>query len=137
MFAVQILDKVGSPVDTPDVRFSSRDLAQEIAEALTALDGEPRRATYCPDRFGFIHRFMFHSSPEAKTIRFSDHLELMALADGYGRRSQLELQQSGRSWDWSHVRDSSDEALDRIFTRLQELMRVRVSPFPQERRSSD
>jgi hypothetical protein len=36
------------------------------------------------------------------------------LADGYGRCSLGDLRSRGLTRDWSHVRDSSDEALARI-----------------------
>lgn len=35
-------------------------------------------------------------------------------ADGYGRMGMGELRRLGLTRDWSHVRDSSDEALARI-----------------------
>jgi hypothetical protein len=51
-----------------------------------------------------------------------------SLCDGYGRRSLGDLRLSGLTRDWSHVRDSSDEALDRVWRYLERRGVFRSSP---------
>ena len=68
--------------------------------------------------FKLIHEALHFRSEKAFKISKQDHLELMAECDGYGKMSQLDLIEKQLTWDWSHVRDSSDEALDRVFEKL-------------------
>jgi hypothetical protein len=48
--------------------------------------------------------------------------ELYCLADGFGRRTPEELALINDGWDWSHIRDSSPEALAAIRARLDAIL---------------
>ncbi len=62
------------------------------------------------ENFQLCHRYLYHSS--ADMIRdASTYCRIFALGDGYGKRSVAELRQAELMYDWSHVRDSSDEAI--------------------------
>ena len=56
-------------------------------------------------------------------LRSQDHDALWALADGFGRMPINELRELHIDRDWSHIRDSSDEALDRIATKINEIVK--------------
>lgn len=55
----------------------------------------------------------------SKVLRFSEYnwltsqeqWEAYCLCDGFGKKTPAELKEINEGWDWSHVRDSSPEAL--------------------------
>lgn len=49
-------------------------------------------------------------------LPFSEFLEAYALCDGFGKHSKEELEEINGGYDWSHIRDSSDEALHEAVT---------------------
>lgn len=64
----------------------------------------------------------------ARHLPLEDRVEIYLEADGFGstssgpaREQMLDYMRHG--WDWSHVRDSSDEALERAQARLSETFR--------------
>ena len=67
--------------------------------------------------FKTCHSALYHSSPEmisdSKTYR-----RIFAMGDGYGELSSADLTSLELWGDWSHVRDSSDEALSRMATAI-------------------
>ena len=52
-----------------------------------------------------------YSSVLPDNVQFKIRFEL---ANGFGQLDQDDPNLQDKVWDWSHVRDSSDEALDRI-----------------------
>lgn len=70
----------------------------------------PRRANavdwaLCED---YLHRNGRKFNGALSTIK---RLELVVHGDGYGKMSRDEIIDADLVWDWSHVRDSSDEAI--------------------------
>jgi hypothetical protein len=57
-----------------------------------------------------LHAALYHSSPARFALDGRQRLQAFVLCDGYGSRSADELIEAGLTADWSHVRDSSDEA---------------------------
>lgn len=53
---------------------------------------------------------MHHSGVATNVLTQQAHLAVATLGDGYGRMTADQLKQLGLVWDWSHMRDSSDEA---------------------------
>jgi len=47
---------------------------------------------------------------------------LFVMCDGFGKRTAAEL--ADMDWDWSHVRDSSDEAIARAASMLRAVVRA-------------
>jgi hypothetical protein len=68
-----------------------------------------------------LHRYLYHGSEAAKSPLAKHHNEAMALCDGYGKLTVAELIRAGLTWDWSHVRDSSDEAISAAWQFLKDL----------------
>jgi len=63
------------------------------------------------DTATFLHKWLHFNSPVAARLSAEYHMTAFAMCDGYGKRSQANLMAAGLSWDWSHVRDSSEAAL--------------------------
>lgn len=70
------------------------------------------------DKFQVIHDFLYHSGKRNKELTPSQHDNLMVLCDGYGKQSIKYLGENGLLWDFSHVRDSSDEALESVYFKI-------------------
>lgn len=61
--------------------------------------------------FDVCHAFLYHGGEHSHRLGETHHLLAMQACDGYGSLTARELTEQGLSWDWSHVRDSSPEAL--------------------------
>lgn len=72
------------------------------------------------EHFALIHRYLYHGSPAAATLDHTKHRVLMCLCNGYGQLTSIELIEQGLMWDWSHVRDSDTEALQKVYDKLKE-----------------
>ncbi len=59
----------------------------------------------------FLHDYLYHSGTMKNRLGTTRHLEAMTLCDGYGRLTDDELRAIDAVWDWSHVRDSTPDAL--------------------------
>jgi hypothetical protein len=59
----------------------------------------------------YLHNYLYHGSPNRHVLSAVDHDRAFALCDGYGTFTTSGLRANGLNWDWSHVRDSTDEAL--------------------------
>jgi len=58
-----------------------------------------------------LHKYLYHSGSASGVLTEDEHNKAVAMCDGYGEKSVAELKDLDLTWDWSHVRDSSDEAL--------------------------
>jgi hypothetical protein len=56
---------------------------------------------------------LHYSGEQHKTTPNDVHNRAWTLADGFGRRTLKEIHEE-LEWDWSHVRDSSEEATQKI-----------------------
>lgn len=52
----------------------------------------------------------------------SEQWEIYCMCDGFGPLSPEELEELNEGWDWSHVRDSSQEAIDNASRRIKEIL---------------
>ncbi len=59
----------------------------------------------------FLAKYLHFNGEHRDGLNLDVHDEAMALCNGYGKLSEHELREKGLTWDWSHVRDSSPEAL--------------------------
>lgn len=71
--------------------------------------------------FQICHRYLYHSSPQMIASRDA-YARIFSLADGYGKMSVAELGRANLMYDWSHVRDSSDEAIDEMAQAIRRLV---------------
>ena len=62
--------------------------------------------------FELLHGALYHSSPLAKRLTAAQHVAAFTRCDGYGRMTWDQLTELDLTWDWSHVRDSSPEAIE-------------------------
>lgn len=61
----------------------------------------------------FLNAYLHFNGSKHDELSEGAHNHLMSLCDGYGVLSVAELREKGLLWDWSHVRDSTPEALAR------------------------
>ena len=64
-----------------------------------------------------IHAILHFNGAEYGRLTNAQSLHVRVLGDGFGKTSNHDL-----LWDWSHVRDSSDSAIDLMYARVQELL---------------
>jgi len=79
-----------------------------------------------PDKFKFIYNYLYHSGPYQDRLSPAEHNHLFSLGDGYGKMTVQQLQANGLTYDFSHIRDSSDEALERIYKELRNIVSQKV-----------
>ena len=73
------------------------------------------------NKMRFLHRWLHFGSPDANGLNVQHHNTAFALCDGYGNLTVPQLVADGLTWDWSHVRDSSPEAIDRAINYLRKV----------------
>ena len=59
----------------------------------------------------YLYRYLYHSGDKAGNLSEEDHELAMSLCDGYGKKTVEELRRDNQTWDWSHVRDATPDAL--------------------------
>ncbi len=61
--------------------------------------------------FQLCHRFLYHSSPDM-IVDETIYRSIFQKGDGYGELSIADLNNQGLWYDWSHIRDSSEKAIE-------------------------
>lgn len=69
-----------------------------------------------------LEPYLYHGGDKRHVLTDPQHVALFALGDGYGRMTAAQLRAEGLEWDWSHVRDSSLEALEAMVEALRRLL---------------
>ena len=99
------------------------ELAQAETDGITRRELEPHRQMildYVGEQIGdeqakadlaYLHPYLHYSGHLGKELNPDIHDEAMSLLNGYGWMDVTELREKGLTWDWSHVRDSTPEAL--------------------------
>lgn len=75
-------------------------------------------------KFEFICSYLHHSGRDCRVLTEDQHNFLFSLGDGYGRKRIEQLKADRLTWDWSHIRDSSDEALEEIYRELIKILGI-------------
>ena len=70
--------------------------------------------------WNYIVSHLHHNGKRRNVLAVNDHYEVRSLADGYGGGTTNPT----LIWDWSHVRDSSDEAILKMATALRKKVRA-------------
>lgn len=78
-----------------------------IEAALKDLDATLSRVA----DWDLICKYLHHGSPSAFPINSAEYAEAWGHADGFGKCVAIEAQERGFFGDWSHFRDSTDEAI--------------------------
>lgn len=71
-----------------------------------------------------IYTFCHFNGARSTELTLKQHLEIWEMCDGYGKMSLNELVEKELTWDWSHVRDSSDATLEAVFNKLKEWNKI-------------
>lgn len=65
--------------------------------------------------------YMHYNGDKYGTLNDSQMWEVYCLADGFGKMSSEQLIEINDGWDWSHIRDSSREAINNMALRILEM----------------
>lgn len=88
--------------------------------AVTVLDKVP--AGEVAEALKFLHEYLYHSGAKRLLLSNDARMEVLVECDGFGRLSAADLYRLELTWDWSHVRDSSDFATLRAAATLKRLL---------------
>jgi len=61
---------------------------------------------------------LHYNGEKREVLTAEQRWEVFCQGDGYGKRSPEELRKINSGWDWSHIRDSSDQAILHMATML-------------------
>ena len=78
--------------------------------------------TYPKHKWLVIRDHMWHSGDKSNVLTTDQHRHCVEQCDGYGGMCWQELEERGLDWDWSHVRDSADEALDYCYEAIMQCL---------------
>ena len=74
------------------------------------------------EKCSLIAEYLHHSGVNNRSLSPAEHNRLFALGDGYGKQTVEQLKANHLTWDWSHIRDSSNEALENIYQELKKIV---------------
>ncbi len=85
-----------------------------VRERITSL---PKGSDMTTDqKFKALVDFMAPS--KSGELTDSQHRYIVTYGDGFGKMTGQQLDELGVTFDWSHVRDSSDAAIDEMYSAL-------------------
>lgn len=84
-----------------------------------------RRTEETRDQFNEVVDYLHWNSRKYGYLSSDEAYEVFAEGDGFGGLSADELAQINSGFDWSHVRDSSDEGVLRMHAKLHEILERR------------
>lgn len=70
--------------------------------------------------FKFVVSFLHYNGENKSLISPKQYRELFQMGDGFGEMTPEQLTEFDLWGDWSHIRDSSDEAIEKIYNKLAE-----------------
>ena len=73
----------------------------------------------------FLHDYLYHSGEKKNRLGSVRHVEAMTLCNGYGQMTDKELKEKDLTWDWSHVRDSTPDALAEARAYIEGVLSIR------------
>lgn len=82
----------------------------------------------------FIARFLHYRGDQCEVLDADEQWDLMCMGDGFGPCSPEQLAEINSGWDWSHVRDSSPNALSGMRRALE--AKLKEKGFDIEKASS-
>ena len=99
---------------------------RKLQSAAPAKTSKKKKNMIPEEQFNLIRSYLHHSSKLCHQLTESEHDFLFSLGDGYGQMSVEALQSYHLTWDWSHIRDSSDAALEKISQELYEILQGKL-----------
>lgn len=69
-----------------------------------------------------VSHMHFNGNRYRKDLTDEQMWTIYCLADGFGKMTSAELSKINGGWDWSHIRDSSDEAITRMANRIRDMV---------------
>jgi hypothetical protein len=81
------------------------------------IDAQTARSIVCD--------YLYHGGSCRTMLSNDEHMEVYVLADGFGKIGREAL---SMHYDWSHVRDSSEEAMLAMAAKITEIVNGRVIP---------
>ncbi len=77
-------------------------------------------------KWSFICDYMYHSGKHNTVLTNQQKWEVYCCGNGFGDLTPEQLTQINDGWDWSHIRDSDDAGVDRMYAKLQEILARRT-----------
>lgn len=68
--------------------------------------------------FKFVASFLHYKGQNRRLLTPKQYRELFQMGDGYGTMTPEKLTELDLWGDWSHIRDSSDNAIEKIYNKL-------------------
>ena len=75
-----------------------------------------------------LHQYVCAWGECCKELIEQGHMDVVTRCDGFGKMDAQQLQDLGIEWDWSHVRDSSDEAIEEAYQVLMTILEEVKAP---------
>lgn len=93
-------------------------------KALPSVDGFHARlsSVETDEKRNQLWAYVGHSGAHNRILTREQHGRVFECCDGYGKRTSAELYACHLDWDWSHVRDSSDAAINEAWEVLQDCL---------------
>ena len=66
--------------------------------------------------------YMSYNGRRHNRLSWSQRWEVYCLADGFGKMTSDQLREINGGWDWSHIRDSSADAIEAMAIRIGEFV---------------
>lgn len=80
------------------------------------------------DMVKVLHQYVCAWGERRKELTGQGHMDVVTRCDGFGRMTAQQLRELGIEWDWSHVRDSSDEAIEEAYQVLMTILEEIKAP---------
>jgi hypothetical protein len=77
--------------------------------------------------FSEIVEYVHWGGAKRGVLTDAEWYAVYAEGDGFGNRTAAELREINDGFDWSHVRDSSDEGVERMHAKLRSILASRVA----------
>ena len=75
------------------------------------------------DKFIVLHKYLHFNGDRVNDLSYGQHLWVVSHCDGYGELSIREIMAMDVAYDWSHVRDSSEDAINATYRALLTLIK--------------
>jgi hypothetical protein len=77
-------------------------------------------------RWEIITACLYHARKQHQVFNPSESWEIYCQGNGFGTCTPEQLKEINGGWDWSHVRDSDSVGVDRMYSKLKEILQRRT-----------
>lgn len=80
------------------------------------------RSNKAQGQFVRIVEYVHYAGRKRDALTGAERYAIYCEGDGFGHLPESELLEINDGWDWSHIRDSSDEGIQRMSDKLDEIL---------------